>query len=101
MEEFRLGTYIKKHRKELGMSQEDLCGGLCAASTLSRIENNQQDPSRRLTMSLLERLGLPRDKFIAFWGQRDISAGALMREILNNMVQHRRASKGDQLLIRE
>ena len=101
MEEFRLGTYIKKHRKELGMSQEDLCGGLCAASTLSRIENNQQDPYRRLTMSLLERLGLPRDKFIAFWGQRDISAGALMREILNNMVQHRRASKGDQLLIRE
>lgn len=62
MEEFKLGTYIKKHREELGMSQEDLCGGLCAVSTLSRIENNQQDPSRRLTMSLLERLGLPRDK---------------------------------------
>lgn len=99
MNEFKLGTYIKKRRKELGISQEELCGGLCAVSTLSRIENNQQDPSRNLTMNLLERLGLPRDKFTTFWGQNDITVGALKREIVNDMVRYRRALKGDRLPI--
>ena len=93
MDEFKLGTYIKKRRKELGMSQEELCEGLCAVSSLSRIENNQQDPSRRLTRDLLQRLGLPEDKFTAFWGQRDITVGALMREINNDMIRHHRTAK--------
>ena len=69
MNEFRLGTYIKKRREELKMSQEELCEGLCAVSSLSRIENNQQDPSRNLTKNLLERLG------IVFWA---VSAHHLM-----------------------
>ena len=63
MEEFQIGTYIRKRREEIGISQEDLCEGFCSVSTLSRIENNQQNPTRRLTMNLLERLGLPQDRF--------------------------------------
>ena len=93
MDEFKLGTYIKKRREELGISQEALCGGLCAVSSLSRIENNQQDPSRLLTMNLLERLGLPKDRFIALWGSKSISTGALIREIKNDMIRYRRASE--------
>ena len=73
MNEFKIGMYIKKRREELGMSQEELCEGLCAVSSLSRIENNQQDPSRNLTKNLLERLGLPMEKFTAFWNQKDIT----------------------------
>lgn len=92
MDEFKLGTYIKKRREELKMSQEDLCEGLCAVSSLSRIENNQQDPSRNLTKNLLERLGLPREKFTAFWGQKDLTTGSLMREINNDIARLRRAS---------
>lgn len=101
MNEFKLGTYIKKRREELGISQEELCEGLCAVSSLSRIENNQQDPSRNLTKSLLERLGLPMDRFIALWDQKSISIGMLMREIRNDMVQYRRMRKEDQPLFRE
>lgn len=101
MNEFKLGTYIKKRRKELKMSQEKLCEGLCAVSSLSRIENNQQDPSRNLTKNLLERLGLPKEKFTAFWDQKDITVGALMREINNDIVRHRRALKKEQPLIQE
>ena len=101
MDEFKLGTYIKKRREELGISQEELCGGLCAVSSLSRIENNQQDPSRLLTRHLLERLGLPQDKFTAFWGQRDITVGALMREIANDMIRCRRMPKENRAQIQE
>ena len=101
MNEFKLGTYIKKRREELKMSQEELCEGLCAVSSLSRIENNQQDPSRNLTKNLLERLGLPREKFTAFWRQQDLTIGALMREIKNDIVRHRQAPVEEQPQIQE
>lgn len=98
MNEFKLGTYIKKRREELEMSQEELCEGLCAVSTLSRIENNQQDPTRNLTKNLLERLGLPNDRFLLLWDQKGISVGAMVREIRNDMVQFRQMRKEDRLL---
>lgn len=95
MEEFQIGTYIRKRREEIGISQEDLCEGFCSVSTLSRIENNQQNPTRRLTMNLLERLGLPQDRFVAFWGPKDVTISALMRDIPDHLIRHRRASKED------
>lgn len=101
MNEFKLGTYIKKRREELGMSQEELCEGLCAVSSLSRIENNQQDPSRNLTKSLLERLGLPMDRFLALWDQKGISVGALMREIGDDMIRFERTPENDRPGVRE
>lgn len=95
MNEFKIGMYIKKRREELGMSQEELCEGLCAVSSLSRIENNQQDPSRNLTKNLLERLGLPMEKFTAFWNQKDITIGVLMREISDDMIRYERTAEHD------
>lgn len=90
MKEFQFGTYIKKRRKEMGMSQEALCEGLCSVSTLSRLENNQQTPSRSLARQILERLGLPKNRFIALWDQESISADALVREIRGDMIEYRR-----------
>lgn len=101
MNEFKLGTYIKKRREELKMSQEDLCEGLCAVSSLSRIENNQQDPSRNLTKNLLERLGLPKDRFLALWDQKSISVGALVREIGDDIIRLDRTPENDRPSIRE
>lgn len=95
MNEFKIGMYIKKRREELGMSQEELCEGLCAVSSLSRIENNQQDPSRNLTKNLLERLGLPNDRFLALWDQKGISTGALLREISDDMIRYERTAEHD------
>ena len=101
MKEFPLGTYIKKRRKDLGISQEELSEGLCAVSTLSRIENNQQNPSRNLTRHLLERLGLSKDRFFALWDQEDIAAEALVREISNDTIRWRRAQNTDQPEMRQ
>lgn len=101
MYEFKFGTYIKNRREELKMSQEDLCEGLCAVSSLSRIENGLQDPSRNLTKSLLERLGLPKDRFIALWDQKSISASALVREIGDDMICYKRAAENDRPGIRK
>lgn len=101
MNEFKIGTYIRKRREELKLSQEELALGICATSTLSRIENNQQDPSRSLTRQLLGRLSLPQERFLALWDQQSISTGALMREIDRDMTRHRRAKKEDRSQIQE
>lgn len=92
---------IKKRRKDLGISQEELSEGLCAVSTLSRIENNQQNPSRNLTRHLLERLGLSKDRFFALWDQEDIATDALVREIRRDMICYRRAMTADKPQIQE
>lgn len=85
----------------MGISQEELSEGLCSVSTLSRIENNQQNPTRSLTRQLLERLGLSRERFFALWDQEDIATEALTREIRRGMIHYRRALTADRPRIQE
>lgn len=51
------GDWIRYRRKMLKLSQEDLADGICAVTTLSRIENGSQQPSLSILEALLERLG--------------------------------------------
>lgn len=46
MQNFFLGDYIKQKRLDLGLTQEQLCDGICEPMTLSRLENGKQTPSR-------------------------------------------------------
>lgn len=39
MQNFFLGEYIKQRREALGLTQREVCEGICNAATLSRIEN--------------------------------------------------------------
>lgn len=90
MEEILIGTRIRNRRKELNISQEELCDRICAVSTLSRIENNEQIPSRSTAKDLLERLGLSSDLLAAMVSQKETALWALIREIRNDMIQCRR-----------
>lgn len=65
MREMFIGETIRLTRMELGLTQEELCAGLCDPSTLSRIETGKQAPSRSLARALLQRLGLPHDRYYA------------------------------------
>ena len=55
---FQYGEWIRYKRKALNLSQEDLSEGICAVTTLSRIENGSQQPSLSVLEALLERLGI-------------------------------------------
>lgn len=55
---YNIGEYIRNRRKELGMTQEELAGGICSAMTLSRIERGEQAPQDSTLKSILQRLGL-------------------------------------------
>ncbi|WP_169728525.1 helix-turn-helix domain-containing protein [Salibacterium aidingense] len=49
---------IKKMRKEQGISQEDLCDGICSQSMLSRIEKGDYKASFQTIKQLAQRLGI-------------------------------------------
>ena len=57
MREVFLGEYMKQRRLELGLTQEELCEGICEPITISRMENGRQTPSRNRINALLQRLG--------------------------------------------
>lgn len=52
------GEYIKARRIELGLTQRELAEGLCTTVTLSRIEQNKENPQDFILKSILQRLGL-------------------------------------------
>lgn len=64
MQYMDIGTLIKTRRKELNMTQEELCEGICEPVTISRIENGKQIPSTKHLKAILERLNLPTQQII-------------------------------------
>ena len=53
------GDYIREQRERMGVTQEDLCEGICSPGTLSKIENGRQGVRLNQYIALMERLGLP------------------------------------------
>lgn len=63
MQNYKLGEYIRQRRLDLGLTQEQVCAGICESVTLSRVENGKQTPSRNRINAILQRLGLPDDRY--------------------------------------
>ena len=82
MQNFFLGDYIKQKRLDLGLTQEQLCDGICEPMTLSRLENGKQTPSRNRINALLQRMGLPDDRYFALLSKNELEMEALQKEIV-------------------
>ena len=82
MQNFFLGDYIKQKRLDLGLTQEQLCDGICEPITLSRLENGKQTPSRNRINALLQRMGLPDDRYFALLSKNELEMEALQKEIV-------------------
>jgi transcriptional regulator with XRE-family HTH domain len=63
MSKIRGDILIKKLRQEHGLTQVQLCEGICDQNTLSRIERGERVPSRWVFEQLMERLGENPDKY--------------------------------------
>lgn len=88
MPELPLGGYIRQQRRNRGMTQEQLCEGICDTVTLSRIENGKQTPSRARLSALLERLGLPMDRIFVLLTQQEQALESLEKEIIDCNIRH-------------
>ena len=91
MREVYLGETIKQRRMELGLTQEELCEGICDTVTISRIENGRQTPSRNRINALLQRLGLPDDRYYALLSKHEIELDSLRKELHSRTTYFRQA----------
>ena len=97
MREFSIGEVIKQRRIELGLTQEELCEGIYEPPTMSRIETGRQTPSRTKLNALLQRLGLPDDRYYALLSDNETKIADLQKEIVSCNVL-RKQEKGLEMI---
>lgn len=56
-----IGTFIKKRRKDLNMTQDMISNGICSVSYLSKIENNQIAPNAFFIKEIMSKLEIEED----------------------------------------
>ena len=100
MREVFIGDYIRQKRLDAGMTQAQLCKGICEPITVSRLENGQQTPSRNTVKALLGRLGLPDDRYFALLSDHEMEIKLLKDEITAASIRYRRASEDERPEIR-
>mgnify|MGYP003467412454 FL=1 len=81
MQEVFIGEVIKHRRLELGLTQEQLCEGICEPITISRLENGKQTPSRNRVNALLERLDMPADRYFALLTKHELEIESMHKQI--------------------
>lgn len=82
MNNVRIGDLIKKRRLSLGVSQEDVCEGICAVSTLSKIENGVSVPRKIMLDKLVDKLGIKSDDYYNMVSDEDFDAEDLKYKII-------------------
>ena len=101
MEIFRIGDYLKKAREDQKRTQEEVCEGICEPATLSRLENNERAPAYNRLVALLQRLGLPDDRFYSLLSPKETKIGALQKEITSASIWYVQREGEEKRQIRE
>lgn len=60
-----VGSYLKRKRKELRITQDEIAKGICSISYLSKIENNQIVPKEFYVKELFSRMNISSDIYQA------------------------------------
>lgn len=81
MRQISLGEAMKQRRLELGLSQEEVCEGICEPMTLSRLENGKQTPAHNRINALMQRLNMPDDRYYALLNQREMALDNTRKEL--------------------
>lgn len=100
MKEVFLGEVIRQRRLELGLTQEELCEGICEPMTISRFENGRQTPSRNRIKAIFQRLGLPDDRFFGLLSAKEMQISNIEEEITSCHVRFERAAPEEKNNIR-
>lgn len=95
MQELFIGEAIRRRREALGLTQEELCEGICEPVTLSRLENGKQSPSHNRVKALLQRLNLPDDRYYALTTTQEEAIRTVRKEARSCNGRFRRA-EGDE-----
>lgn len=86
---YQVGEVIRKTREGLGITQEELCEGICSVETLSRIETGKRSPSRAKFQALMERMGKCGERYMPFVHSGDMKMIVLAMDINIMLARHR------------
>lgn len=78
-----LGDAIMERRLDLGLTQEELCEGICEPVTLSRLETGKHIPSHNRVKAILQRLNMPDDRYYALLNLREVELANARKELLS------------------
>lgn len=81
-----IGRIIFKERERLGITQNELCAGICSVTTLSRLEWTEANTGKWNIDVFLQRLGKSQDKFWTIVHIGDYELMELRRNIWNNIL---------------
>ena len=101
MEQVFLGEYVRQRREDLGLTQAQLCEGICEPITISRLENGKQVPSYTRIKALLQRLGLPGSRYFALLSRNEENIELLQKELRSDVICFERATAEERPHIRE
>ena len=82
MQNYKLGEYSPPAAFGSRVDTGAVCAGICESVTLSRVENGKQTPSRNRINAILQRLGLPDDRYYALVTPEELEIEALKKEIV-------------------
>ncbi len=69
---YNLGAYMRAKREELGLTQDDVCEGICSAATYSRIESGMRTPQRDTAIAIFQRLGFAATFYSCYTSEDDM-----------------------------
>ena len=78
---YSMGSILKKCREAKGITQEELCLGICTPSALSKIEHGYREPSYVKFASLMERMGEWPEAYDIFVGDKVYAINELQSQI--------------------
>lgn len=87
MEYLQTGQMIRELRKRKGLSQEQLCEGLCEPPTMSKIEKGRQYPNKKLLDALLVRLHECAELQVPL-SPSDFERAQIEREVISRVSNH-------------
>lgn len=92
MKFYNVGKALYDYRVYYKLSQNQLCKGICSASTLSRIESGEREIDSLLAETLFSRLGKTTAFFECIWNEKDY----WLREMRNQIEDSIRQKQVDQ-----
>lgn len=81
MEQRTMEIVLKYYRKKYGLSQEEICDGICSSTTLSRLEQGNREIDSLLGQTLLGRIGREVTLFETILNEEDFGLWKTRTEI--------------------
>lgn len=75
-----LNYLVKEVREGKGITQEQLCEGICEQESLSRIESGKRNPHRKVLYQLLKKLDINREQYYGFIFANDFTIYERVRD---------------------